>query len=80
MKGNAPGPAGEMTHPYAYHATTSAALKLLRRRLIGRRLGRSDFVPGTTTADALLVIQSWDCAAFTTAAMAAGDSCTELWD
>ena len=51
-----PVPAGNDT--MEDHATTSAALKLLRRRLMGRSPGRSDFVPGTTTADALFVIQS----------------------
>jgi len=36
------------------HATTSAALKLLRLRLTGLKPGRSDFVAGTTTALGLL--------------------------
>lgn len=75
-----PGPAGGFMLLQEHHATTSAALKLLRRRLMGRRFGRSDFDPGTTTAEALLVIQSWDCAALTTAAIVAGDSCTEAAD
>jgi hypothetical protein len=73
-----PGLAG--TFQIRHHATTSAALKLLRRRLIGRRPGRSDLVPGTTTAAALCVIQSDACAALTMAAIAAGLSCTEVVD
>ena len=59
---------------FIIHATTSAALKLLRLLRIGLKLGRSDFEPGLTTADALFVIQSAACAAFTTAAIATGVS------
>ena len=72
-----PDPAGRMMVQHDHHATTSAALKLLRRRLMGRKLGRSDFDPGTTTAEALLVIQSCDCAALATATRG---SCTDVVD
>jgi hypothetical protein len=41
-----------------YHATTSAALKLLRRRLTLRRPGLPDLVEGVRTADALFVIHA----------------------
>lgn len=42
------------------HATTSAELKLLRLRRTLLSPGRADFVAGTTTADALFVIQASD--------------------
>jgi hypothetical protein len=46
-----------------YHATTSAELKLLRRRRTFLRPGLSDLDPGTTTALALFVIHASDAAA-----------------
>jgi len=40
----------------AFHATTSAALKLLRRRRMLLKFGLSDLEPAVTTAATLLVI------------------------
>lgn len=45
-----------------HHATTSAELKLLRRRRTLLNPGLSDLDPGTTTALALFVIQASDAA------------------
>ncbi len=59
--------------------TISAALKLLRRRRTGRKPGLSDLDLGTTTAEALFVIQSDACAAFTAAAIDEA-SCTDVVD
>ena len=61
-----------------HHATTSAELKLLLLRRTLRRFGRSNFVPGTTTAAALFVIQvPTALAADFTAATAAAETCTD---
>ena len=57
------------------YATTSAALKLLRRRRALRKFGRSDFDAGVTTEEALFATQVP--AALTIAAAAADDSWTE---
>ena len=64
------------THCLNSHATTSAALKLLRLRRTLRRPGRSDFEAGTTPEEALFATQVPDAARadFVIAAATAGDS------
>lgn len=84
-KGIGPGPAEKAnSRSGVTYATTSAALKLLRRRRMGRKLGRSVFEPFSTTCEALLVIQSDfgddACAALATEAMVAWLSWTDVVD